>query len=155
MEETAEFRMECVIQPGDSIEAIALAFDTTPEILQKENPHVDVYHLIPEQVLQFPFPMRCSGQIYIARRGDTLASIARQFRISEEVILRENPFLRILGVVPAFPFASRHRNLRLVAAASSIPSFPETLCTHLLYVITRPSMPSSEPTRDSIPISCL
>ncbi|HPT88430.1 MAG TPA: LysM peptidoglycan-binding domain-containing protein [Bacillota bacterium] len=103
MEETTGFRMECVVQAGDNIEAIALAFNTTPEDLQKENPQVDVYHLLPEQVLQFPFPMRCSGQIYIARQGDTLARITRQFRVSEEDILRENPFLRILGIRPGFP----------------------------------------------------
>lgn len=103
MEESTPFRMECVVQPGDSIEAIALAFGTTPEVLQNENPHLDVFNLAPEQVLQFPFPSRCSGQVYIARRGDTLASISRRFGVSEEAILRENPFLRILGIRPGFP----------------------------------------------------
>jgi LysM repeat protein len=94
--------IEVMVEPGDSIEAIALAFMTTPDAIQAANPGTSIYPLS-QQILQIPFPIgQCRGTVYRVRRGDTLASIARQFGVSEEAILRENPFLRILGVRTGF-----------------------------------------------------
>ena len=89
------------IEEGDSVEAIAMAFKTTPEAVIANNPEAQVEPLLPNQVLQVPFPIgRCDGTVYVIRRGDTLFSIAQQFGVAVEEILRENFFLRIIGVRP-------------------------------------------------------
>ena len=84
---------------------IAEACGTTVEDIKTNNPEADFDLLEPEQVIQLPFPRRrcASGNIYIARRGDTLAGIAQRFGVSEQALLRENPLLVIIGVRPGLP----------------------------------------------------
>ena len=96
-----------VLAAGDNecIGFIAEACGTTVEAIKTNNPEVDFDLLAPEQIIQLPFPRRrcASGNIYIARRGDTLAGIAQRFGVSEQALLSENPLLVIIGVRPGLP----------------------------------------------------
>ena len=98
---------ELVLEAGDRdcLDLIAEACGSTVKAIQANNPEVDFEALEPEQIIQLPFPRgRCaSGNIYIARRGDTLAGIALRFGVSEQALLRENPLLVIIGVRPGLP----------------------------------------------------
>ncbi len=95
------FEME--LSESDTVETLAKAFEVTPEVIAKANPDVNLAQIIPGDRLRLPFPPRCRGTIYIVRRGDTLASIAREFNTTEAALRRENPFLNLIGVRPGLP----------------------------------------------------
>ena len=127
--------MELVIKPGDDISVIASAFGLTPEAIIAQN--AGSWPPTPGQALQIPIPpQRCpSGTSYIIRQGDTLASIARRFSTTQAALLRENPFLVLLGprpglricipVVPSCPSS----NLYTVRFGDTLPRIPQRFNT--------------------------
>lgn len=94
---------ELEIIESDSVETLTKAFEVTPEVVAEANPEVNLAQITPGDRLRLPFPVRCRGTIYIVRRGDTLASIAREFNTTEAAIRRENPFLNLIGFRPGLP----------------------------------------------------
>lgn len=127
--------MELVIKPGDDISVIASAFGLTPEAIIAQN--AGSWPPTPGQALQIPIPpQRCpSGTSYIIRQGDTLASIARRFSTTQAALLRENPFLVLLGprpglricipVVPSCPSS----NLYTVRFGDTLPRIAQRFNT--------------------------
>lgn len=94
---------ELELEEGDTLETLANAFEISKEVLVNENSEVDLAQITPGERIRLPFPPRCRGTVYIVRRGDTLASIAREFGTTEALIRRENPFLIIVGLRPGLP----------------------------------------------------
>lgn len=94
---------ELELDESDSLETLTKAFEITKEVVAEVNPEIDLAQLTPGQSVRLPFPIRCRGTVYIVRRGDTLASIARRFDTTEAAIRRENPFLNIIGLRPGLP----------------------------------------------------
>lgn len=94
--------IELITEDGDDIEALAFAFETTPEAIAALNSDLDLFGLVPEQVVRIPRPpQRCQdGTRYVIRQGDTIESIARRFGVTAAAIYRENPFLLVIGVRP-------------------------------------------------------
>jgi len=87
--------MDYVIQPGDTLTAIAARFGTTVEAIVRVNPIlVNPNAIYPGQIIriplagQAPIPM---ASLYIIQPGDTMASIARRFNIPVSALLRFNP----------------------------------------------------------------
>ncbi|NLW47889.1 MAG: LysM peptidoglycan-binding domain-containing protein [Firmicutes bacterium] len=94
---------ELELEAADTLETLANAFEITQEVVVNENPGVDLAQITPGERIRLPFPVRCRGTVYIVRRGDTLASLAREFGTTEALIRRENPFLIIIGLRPGLP----------------------------------------------------
>ena len=100
MPEVMGFEME----EGDSYEAVAQAFQITPETIAVLNPEINMAQVTPGQVIVVPTPRFCpGGEVYIARTGDTLASIARQFGVTVDDLLSANPFLNVIRLRPGLP----------------------------------------------------
>ena len=95
------FELEVI--ESDSVETLTKAFEVTREIVAEANPDLNLAQITPGERLRLPFPVRCRGTIYIVRRGDTLASIAREFNTTEAAIRRENLFLNLIGLRPGLP----------------------------------------------------
>jgi LysM repeat protein len=98
-----------VVQAGDTLVTIAQKFGVTLEALRAANPQIVNPNLITiGQVLNLPRPATSApdpasvtpttGQggalfNYIVQNGDTLASIAQRFGLTQEAVLRFNPTL--------------------------------------------------------------
>ena len=87
------------IQPGDTFINIARRFGYTLDALLAINPGINPNNLrigqeicLPPSPGGGPFPCY-GGSIYIVRAGDTLYSIARQYGVSLNQIIRTNPGL--------------------------------------------------------------
>ncbi len=94
---------ELELEESDSLETLANAFEISKEVVVEKNPEVNLAQITPGERIRLPFPVRCRGTVYIVRRGDTLASIARGFNTTEALIRRENPFLNLIGLRPGLP----------------------------------------------------
>lgn len=94
---------ELELEESDTLETLANAFEIPKEVLLEENPNINLAQITPGDIIRLPFPGRCRGTIYIVRRNDTLAGIAREFNTTEAAIRRENPFLNIIGLRPGLP----------------------------------------------------
>ncbi|NLY75308.1 MAG: LysM peptidoglycan-binding domain-containing protein [Firmicutes bacterium] len=111
---------ELELEEGDSLETLTKAFEITKEVVTENNPEINPAQLTPGQRIRLPFPVRCRGTVYIVRRGDTLAEIARRFNTTEAAIRRENPFLVIIGLRAGLPLC--------------IPA-PQPVCPGFIYTI--------------------
>jgi peptidoglycan endopeptidase LytF len=94
---------ELELDESDTLETLANAFEIPKEVLLEENPNINLAQITPGDIIRLPFPGRCRGTIYIVRRNDTLAGIAREFNTTEAAIRRENPFINIIGLRPGLP----------------------------------------------------
>jgi LysM repeat protein len=85
-----------VVQRGDTISQIALRFALTVQDILRANPQItNPNQLFVGQPICIPLPIpqppACAGTLYTVRPGETLSSIARQFNLTVDVILRANP----------------------------------------------------------------
>jgi spore germination protein len=78
-----------VVQPGDTLEAIANNYGVTVEKLIIDNGLPDPSYLVPGEVIIITKP----SLTYTVQEGDTLASIATANNITVLELLRNNPFL--------------------------------------------------------------
>lgn len=94
--------IELTLEDGDDLQAIAYAFETTPEAIAAITPGLDLSQPLPEQVIRIPQPpRRCPDGIrYQIQRGDTIQNIARRFGVTAAALYRENPFLLVVGIRP-------------------------------------------------------
>jgi len=90
--------MEYVIQPGDTLLAIASRFNTTVDAILRANPQITNPNVIVVgQVIIIPGaqptppPPPPSTSTYVVQRGDTLSSIARRFGTTVQTLLNLNP----------------------------------------------------------------
>lgn len=87
---------EYYVQVGDTLDAIALHFNTTIEELARLNPEQDLNALLAGQVLTVPESQASEEgdntlSEYSVQVGDTIDSIAAQFHISPEELIQLNP----------------------------------------------------------------
>jgi LysM repeat protein len=92
---------------GDTLAGIARACDISPEALRRANPRIDwdVPRIgapirIPEPGDRRAQPSRGPADVYVIRRGDDLASVARALGVSVDALLDANPGLRERDLVP-------------------------------------------------------
>ena len=78
-----------VVQPGESLYRIAAHYGVPPTALLRENERADPNRLTPGECLLVPE----KGRTHTVRRGETLASVARQEGTDERTLLRHNPYL--------------------------------------------------------------
>lgn len=78
-----------VVQPGETINAIADNYGVSVDRLILENEFVDPYKLVVGQTIVIVYPK----QIYIVKEGDTLAGIADAEGTTLMELLRNNPYL--------------------------------------------------------------
>ena len=78
-----------VVQPGESLYRIAAHYGVPPAALLRENERADPNRLTPGECLLVPE----KGRTHTVRRGETLASVARQAGTDERTLLRHNPYL--------------------------------------------------------------
>ncbi len=84
------------VQPGDTMERIAMRFATTVETIKEHNPDADPLNLQVGQRLCISQPVGdtppCQQQnYYVIRRGDTVGAIAAAFGVSTRELLTANP----------------------------------------------------------------
>lgn len=94
-----------VIQPGQALDEIAEQYNTTREVLQMANglrPDVEFGNgetlIVPEGVRVLYPPRRFS--VHTAVAGDTLASLAKFYAVSLDLLIGDNPVLAARGVIP-------------------------------------------------------
>ncbi|MBN2813570.1 MAG: LysM peptidoglycan-binding domain-containing protein [Bacteroidales bacterium] len=92
------------VQKGQTLYSISKAYEVTQDEIKLANPQVDVINL--REGLAIKIPMAKPAEVaiypqnredYIAhdvRRGQTIYSLARKYRIDEEVIYSHNPWAR-------------------------------------------------------------
>lgn len=120
--------MEYIIQPGDTLFAIARRFGITLAELLAANPQIDNPDLVfPGQRIIIPVP--APPEVYVVRPGDTLFLIARRFNTTVETLLRLNPQI----ADPALIFPGQM--IRVPAPAPAVPPG----C--IVYVSTRTGRP--------------
>ncbi|KQT45097.1 hypothetical protein ASG43_12385 [Aureimonas sp. Leaf454] len=92
---------------GDTLVGIARACDVSPEALRRANPQIDWDLLrigapvtIPLSDARRPMPSRGPVDVYVIRRGDNLATVARALGVSVDALLDANPGLRERDLVP-------------------------------------------------------
>lgn len=78
-----------VVQPGETIYDIAANYNVSVIRLTEENGVTNPENLVVGQTIVIAYP----EQVYIAREGDSLESIARQFGVTRMQLLRNNPLL--------------------------------------------------------------
>ena len=93
---------EYVVQPGDTLDVIAQAFDVSAISLELTNNLVRISELKPGMTLIIPadaprygvYPavpqVITEGESYTVQRNDTLVSIAEQFNVPSDVLRRSN-----------------------------------------------------------------
>lgn len=86
-----------IVQPDDTIQAIAEKYGITVEKLIEDNGLNQPERLVTGQALVIAFP----AQTYIVQQGDTLEGIAESFHVPTMQLLRNNP--RLLEDESIFP----------------------------------------------------
>ena len=72
-----------IVQPGDTLYSIAMHFNTTVELIVRQNQITDPNMIYPGMMLQIPLSCPPSeGFTYIVRPGDTLSTIAAQYGVT-------------------------------------------------------------------------
>jgi spore germination protein len=84
-----------VVQPGETIYDIAAVYNVSVNRLIEENGVINPENLVVGQTIVIAYP----DQVYIAREGDTLDSIAREFGVTRMQLLRNNPFLSDRNII--------------------------------------------------------
>lgn len=79
-----------VIQPGDTLNYVALRLEVIVSRILAANPGLDPYNLRVGQIICIPACPPNHSAIII-QRGDTLSQIARTYQVSIESILEANP----------------------------------------------------------------
>lgn len=84
------------INPGDTLQSIALRFGTDVEAILTANPDIDPFDLqIGQRICiaqRFIQPPMCpTRNFYVVRRNDTIGSIAASFRIDSASLISANP----------------------------------------------------------------
>lgn len=84
------------INPGDTLQSIALRFGTDVEALLTANPDIDPFDLqIGQRICiaqRFIQPPMCpTRNFYVVRKNDTIGSIAASFRIDSASLISANP----------------------------------------------------------------
>jgi peptidoglycan endopeptidase LytF len=87
--------IEIAVAVGDTLDTIAAAFNTTPEVILVLNPDLVPEQLQPDQPLRIPVPsQRCvNGMIYVIQPNDTIFRLAARFGTTVDAIIRANPGL--------------------------------------------------------------
>jgi spore germination protein len=85
-----------VVQPNDTINAIADKYNIPVKKIILDNELTYPYTLVPGQTIVISYPK----QTYITKEGDTLESIAKATNVSQMQLLRNNPFLSDTPVLP-------------------------------------------------------
>jgi LysM repeat protein len=85
-----------IVQPGDTMSAIAYRYNVTLNALVSANPQISDPNLIyPSQAIQIPPPSALipitGGRIYIVLAGDTLSGIAHAYGTSVSSLVKANP----------------------------------------------------------------
>ena len=102
------------INPGDTLQSIAVRFGTDVNALLSANPDIDPFDLrIGQRICisqRFQEPPMCpTRNFYVIRRGDTLGGIASTFQITISQILEANPSLNprnlTVGQIICIPLA--------------------------------------------------
>ncbi|HEX7065860.1 MAG TPA: LysM peptidoglycan-binding domain-containing protein [Bacillales bacterium] len=83
--------MQYVIQPGDTLYAIAGRYNISLNALREANPGIDPYHLYVGQEIWIPI----NQTRYVVKKGDTLYKIANRFGITLNSLLAANPQLEL------------------------------------------------------------
>ncbi|MGE5553761.1 MAG: LysM peptidoglycan-binding domain-containing protein [Betaproteobacteria bacterium] len=88
--------MEYVVQPGDTLSAIARRFGVSLAVLLAVNPEIaDPDLIFPGQVVRIPLmpPSRppVGRCLYVIQPGDTLSEIARRFGLDLDTLINANP----------------------------------------------------------------
>jgi spore germination protein len=78
-----------VVQPGQTIYTIAQDYNVSVTGLVEQNGLINPENLVIGQTIVIAYP----NQVYVAREGDTLESIATAFGVTRMQLLRNNPFL--------------------------------------------------------------
>lgn len=128
-----------VIQPGETLSALAAQFDTTVDLLATANGLANVNDIEAGQTLRIVCPgavttlSNCSAQTHIVQPGETLYSIALQYHVSAEQLMALNdlkdPNLIQAGaklfVVPCLPVEALTRAALLLSRVGAItPPLP-------------------------------
>lgn len=80
-------RAEYVVQPGDTISEIALAFDLDPGTILSVNPIGDVRRLLPGTTLSIP---NRDGLLHAVAPGESISGIAESYSIDVAALLDAN-----------------------------------------------------------------
>ncbi|MBI3760416.1 MAG: peptidoglycan DD-metalloendopeptidase family protein [Chloroflexi bacterium] len=152
-----------VIQPGDTLFAIAQRFGTTVDELEAANPGVNPNALIVGGRLIIPGFPNVSGtlQFHVVELGETLDSIARRFSIARDDLVRlnriVNPKAIYLGQSLVYaqgstPPKTQGERLRLLPEGGTLAAFAAAANMNPWALATLNSLASPALTLDGHPI---
>lgn len=96
--------IDLTLEDGETYADIANAFEITMEAIAGLNPEIDMAQQpTPGRQIRLPYRTCPGGTIYTVRRGDTLASIANRYGITEAALRQANPFLNGIRLRPGLP----------------------------------------------------
>ena len=78
-----------VVQPGETLDAIAAQYGVSPSLTQQLNALPNPDNLVPGQTVVILTP----AETYTVQPGDSLLSVAQTFGVSVDQLWRNNPFL--------------------------------------------------------------
>ena len=79
-----------IVQVGDSLESIALMFETTEGILKQINGFSDLFVLSPGMMMVVPINKKQPYQYYTVQKGDNMYEIAKNNNIDYNLLLQLN-----------------------------------------------------------------
>lgn len=101
MDQEIYIEQDCILEDGDSVDALAADFGVSVDEIMEINPELGEGTILPTQVrIPYRVPACPFGTFYTVRRGDTLFRIARVFNVSVAEIQRANPYLNIRFLRP-------------------------------------------------------
>jgi LysM repeat protein len=78
------------VKEGDTIDSIALIFNTDPESIVRANNLERVYYLMPGEKLRIPIKPPAGFEYYIVKHGDTLYSIGQKYNANPTTLSEIN-----------------------------------------------------------------